>query len=198
MPKNFLCEDTAPLHFCTRRIILRSIGAGEFFFCHTEIRRNLLYSSTPLLRRQKNLRVAPNTSPKCPKSLCHCGFRMVRCSCNTPPDTSPNISPSGCQVLGDGCWWVVGGVSGGVCGEVTKKHLTIRKADKQGDLVQFGEVLAFFRRNIFCGCCAFRRVSRQWCRRCSLSWSETISDVVNRHPWAGQRLSLSRSADSYL
>ena len=144
MPKNFLCEDSAPLHFCARRIILRSIGAGEFFDCHTEIHRNLLYSSTPLLRRQKNLRVAPNTSPKCPKSLCYSGFRMVRCSSNTPPDTSPNTSPSGCQVLGDGCCWVVGGVSGGVCGEVMKKHLTIRKADKQGDLAQFGEVLAFF------------------------------------------------------
>ena len=39
---------------------------------------------------------------------------------------------------------MVGGVSGGVCGEVMKKHLTIRKPDKQGDLVQFGEVLAFF------------------------------------------------------
>ena len=39
---------------------------------------------------------------------------------------------------------MVGGVSGGVCGEVMKKHLTIGKADKQGDVGLFGEVLSYF------------------------------------------------------
>ena len=39
---------------------------------------------------------------------------------------------------------MVGGVSGGVCGEVMKKHLTIGKADKQGDVGLFGEVLGYF------------------------------------------------------
>jgi len=34
-----------------------------------------------------------------------------------------------------------GGVFGGGCGEVIEKHLTIGKADKQGDSGLFGEVL---------------------------------------------------------
>ena len=38
---------------------------------------------------------------------------------------------------------MVGGGSGGVSGEGLKKHLTIGKADKQRDLVRFGEVLAY-------------------------------------------------------
>ncbi len=36
-----------------------------------------------------------------------------------------------------------GGVSGEVSGEVMKKHLTIGKADKQGNSGQFGEVLSY-------------------------------------------------------
>ena len=31
-----------------------------------------------------------------------------------------------------------------MCGEVMKEHLTIGKADKQGDSELFGEVLSFF------------------------------------------------------
>ena len=37
-----------------------------------------------------------------------------------------------------------GGVSGEVSGEVMKQHLTIGKADKQGILAHFGEVLPPF------------------------------------------------------
>ena len=37
-----------------------------------------------------------------------------------------------------------GGGTGEVCGEVMKEHLTIGKADKQGDSELFGEVLSFF------------------------------------------------------
>ena len=37
-----------------------------------------------------------------------------------------------------------GEVSGEVCGEVMKEHLTIGKADKQGESELFGEVLSFF------------------------------------------------------
>ena len=37
-----------------------------------------------------------------------------------------------------------GGVSGEVSGEVMKQHLTIGKADKQGVLAYFGEVLPPF------------------------------------------------------
>ena len=37
-----------------------------------------------------------------------------------------------------------GGVYGGGCGEVLKQHLTIGKADKQGDSELFGEVLNCF------------------------------------------------------
>ena len=42
-----------------------------------------------------------DTSPKCAKSLCCSGFRMVRCFANTSPDTSPDTSPF--WVMGDGC-----------------------------------------------------------------------------------------------
>ena len=38
---------------------------------------------------------------------------------------------------------------GGVSGEVMKQHLTIGKADKQGDLAYFGEVCPFFLQNFF-------------------------------------------------
>jgi len=37
-----------------------------------------------------------------------------------------------------------GGGSGEVSGEVFRKHLTIGKADKQGDSAHFGEVLPHF------------------------------------------------------
>jgi len=37
-----------------------------------------------------------------------------------------------------------GEVSGGGCGEVMKKHLTIRKADKQWGSALYGEVLSYF------------------------------------------------------
>ena len=37
-----------------------------------------------------------------------------------------------------------GEVSGGGCGEVMKKHLTIRKADKQWVSALYGEVLSYF------------------------------------------------------
>ena len=47
------------------------------------------------------------------------------------------------EILG-GVFSLFGGVSGGVCGEVMKKHLTIGKADKQGDVGLFGEVLSYF------------------------------------------------------
>ena len=43
-----------------------------------------------------------------------------------------------------------GGGTGEVSGEVIKKHLTIGKADKQGDSVQFGEVLPLFQQDFLC------------------------------------------------
>ena len=42
-----------------------------------------------------------------------------------------------------------GEVSGEVCGEVIKKHLTIPKADKQRVLPHFGEVWHFFSIKVF-------------------------------------------------
>ena len=55
------------------------------------------------------LSITPSyTSPKCPKSLFHSGFRMVRCSRIISPDTSPSTSPIGWWVLDDGYWWMVG------------------------------------------------------------------------------------------
>ena len=59
------------------------------------------------------------------------------------------LGVDGYWVMGVGCWelGVDGEVSGGVSGEVIKKHLTIRKADKQWDSALYGEVFSFFRRN---------------------------------------------------
>ena len=37
-----------------------------------------------------------------------------------------------------------GGGSGEVSGEVSREHLTIGNADKQGDSAHFGEVLPYF------------------------------------------------------
>ena len=44
-----------------------------------------------------------------------------------------------------------GGGSGEVSGEVFFHHLTIGKADKQGDSAHFGEVLPHFQQDFFCG-----------------------------------------------
>jgi len=50
-----------------------------------------------LLKRRNNN--CGNTSPKCLQTLCHSGFRMVRCSPNISPHISPHTSPSGSPSL---------------------------------------------------------------------------------------------------
>ena len=73
---------------------------------------------------------------------------------------------------------VSGGVSGGVSGEVFLHHLTIGKADKQGDSVLFGEVLPHFRQDFFCAHRTSTRDSLHTCRRCLLSSSQMSSEQV--------------------
>ena len=83
-----------------------------------------------------------------------------------------------------------GEVSGGGCGEVMKKHLTIGKADKQGDLGLFGEVLGYFPTKPFSienvllievGCTDIANASLARCR-CFLSLLEMASDRVKDIP----------------
>ena len=75
-----------------------------------------------------------------------------------------------------------GEVSGGGCGEVMKKHLTIGKADKQGNLGLFGEVLGYFPTKPFSienvllievGCTDIANASRA-CRSCFQSLSQLL------------------------
>ena len=68
--------------------------------------------------------------------------------------------------------------SGGVYGEVTEQHLTIRKADKQRVSHRFGEVLTFSRRNHSRGRLTVLRDSQQCCRRWLLTLPEMASDLV--------------------
>ena len=79
-----------------------------------------------------------------------------------------------------------GEVSGGGCGEVMKKHLTIGKADKQGDLGLFGEVSGYFPTKSFSienvllievGCTDIANASRA-CRRCFMSLSQMLPELV--------------------
>ena len=81
---------------------------------------------------------------------------------------------------------MVGGGSGGVSGEGLKKHLTIGKADKQGDLWLFGEVLGYFTTKPFSienvllievGCTDIANASRA-CRRCFLSSLQMLPKLV--------------------
>ena len=73
---------------------------------------------------------------------------------------------------------MVGGGAGGVCGEVMKRYLTIGKADKQGDLGLFGEVLPYFRQDFFCECRTSVRDALHRSRRWLLSWSQMASEQV--------------------
>ena len=77
---------------------------------------------------------------------------------------------------------VLVGVSGEVSGEVFRHHLTIGKADKQGDSVHFGEVSPHFQQNFFCGRRLSTRDSLHRCRRCLLSSSQMPSELVRDHP----------------
>ena len=86
-----------------------------------------------------------------------------------------------------------GGVSGEVSGEVFRHHLTIGKADKQGDSVHFGEVSPHFQQDFFCGSRLSSRYSQHACRRCLLSLSETIPEQVRDGFRACQRPSLTMS-----
>ena len=64
-----------------------------------------------------------------------------------------------------------GGVSGEVSGEVMKQHLTIGKADKQGILAHFGEVLPPFS-------CKTFSVSAIICQRSSVKLSQMSPELV--------------------
>lgn len=86
-------------------------------------------------------------------------------------------------------------------GEVFGKHLTIRKADKQGDSGLFGEVISCSRTKTYyietvlpIGIVIKGAADGFWPRqRLSPSQSATISEPVSDYLWAGQRISLSRS-----
>ena len=71
-----------------------------------------------------------------------------------------------------------GGGSGEVSGEVFLHHLTIGKADKQGDSAHFGEVSPYLLQNFFCGRRSSARDSLHTCRRCLLSSSQMASELV--------------------
>ena len=71
-----------------------------------------------------------------------------------------------------------GGVFGEVSGEVFREHLTIWKADKQGDSAHFGEVSPYLLQNFFYGRRSSARDSLHTCRRCLLSSSQMVSEQV--------------------
>ena len=90
--------------------------------------------------------------------------------------------------------------SGEVYGEVIKKHLTIGRADKQGEAESFGEVLAsFFAKSFFIAWNRLR-ASRRWSangQEPSLSRSGMVYEEVRDGLREGQRRSARRSEMVY-